>query len=84
MFDLKDAAGVMLEVNACRKTYGDRYIKINAFDSTLGFETVRLSFIVNRPKDESGFCLVRNEEAARKIQYQLRSYATERPEGDRY
>lgn len=84
MFDLKDAAGVMLEVKACRKTYGDRYIKINAFDSTLGFETVRLSFIVNRPKDESGFCLVRNEEAARKIQYQLRSYATERPEGDRY
>ena len=34
MFDLQDAAGVMMELNACRKIYGDRYIRLSAFDST--------------------------------------------------
>ncbi|CAG1016183.1 MAG: ribulose bisphosphate carboxylase small subunit [Rhizobiaceae bacterium] len=50
MFDLKDAAGVMMELAECRKAVGESYIRINAFDSTRGFETVRMSFIVNRPK----------------------------------
>src|SRR5580765_8964359 len=38
MFDLRDAAGVMMEVKACRKAFPDHYIRINAFDSTRGFE----------------------------------------------
>jgi len=84
MFDLKDAAGVMLEVNACRKAWPDRYIKVNAFDSTRGFETMRLSFIVNRPAEEPGFELVRQESEGRDLRYTLRSYATGRPEGRRY
>ena len=41
MFDLKDAAGVLMEVRACRAQYPDHYIKVNAFDSTHGFETLR-------------------------------------------
>src|SRR5689334_22603366 len=61
MFNLKDAAGVMLEVNACRKAYPDHYIKINAFDSTRGVESVCLSFIIQRPKVEPSFRLVRQE-----------------------
>ncbi len=39
MFEIKDAAGIMFEVNACRKTHSALYLKVNAFDSTLGFET---------------------------------------------
>src|SRR3972149_5177236 len=65
MFDLRDAAGVMTEVQAARGTFPDHYIKLNAFDSTRGFETIRLSFIVNRPPHEPGFALGREEAAPR-------------------
>ena len=54
MFDLHDAKGVLMELNACRKVYGDRYIRLSAFDSSHGWESVRISFIVNRPKNEDG------------------------------
>jgi len=84
MFDLKDAAGVLAEVNACRKTFPNHYVKVNAFDSTKGWEALRLSFIVNRPKAEPGFGLVREEEAGRNQRYTTRAYAADRPEGARY
>ena len=32
MFDLKDAAGVMMEVRACRDAHPDSYIRLNAFE----------------------------------------------------
>ena len=67
MFDLRDAAGVMMEVKACRKAFPDHYIRINAFDSSRGFETVRLSFIVNRPKVEPSFTYSRTEVAGRTV-----------------
>jgi ribulose-bisphosphate carboxylase small chain len=84
MFDLRDAGGVMTEVLACRKAHPHTYIRVNAFDSTRGFETTRLSFIVNRPAKEPGFQLKRNEVGGRSIQYTLESYATQKPEGSRY
>jgi ribulose-bisphosphate carboxylase small chain len=84
MFDLADAAGVMAEVAACRAAFPDRYIKINAFDSTQGWESTRLSFIVNRPKNEPGFRVVRQEAAGRTVRYTVESYAVDRPEGSRY
>ncbi len=84
MFDLKDAAGAMGEVNACRKSFPNHYVKVTAFDSTPGWESLRLSFIVNRPKNEPGFELVRGEAEGRNIRYTTRSYATARPEGERY
>jgi ribulose-bisphosphate carboxylase small chain len=84
MFDLKDAAGVMAEVNACRKTFPNHYVKVNAFDSTKGWESLRLSFIVGRPKQEPGFDLVRAEGAGRMQRYTTRSYAADRPAGERY
>jgi ribulose-bisphosphate carboxylase small chain len=67
MFDLRDAAGVMMEVRACRKAFPNLYIRLNAFDSTRGFETVRLSFIVNRPKVEPTFKYTRTEVAGRTV-----------------
>jgi ribulose-bisphosphate carboxylase small chain len=84
MFDLKDAAGIMSEVEACRKAYPNHYIKLNAFDSTSGWEALRLSFIINRPKHEPGFVLERQETQGRSIRYTTRSYATRDPEGERY
>jgi ribulose-bisphosphate carboxylase small chain len=75
MFDLKDAAGVMMEVSACRKAWPDAYIRLNAFDSTRGFETVTMSFIVNRPKVEPKLVLTRTEANSRVQRY---AYTTAR------
>jgi ribulose-bisphosphate carboxylase small chain len=84
MFDVHDAAGVLREINGCRDAYPNRYIKLNAFDSTRGFETMRLSFIVNRPHDEPGFHLERGESAGRRQHYSIRGYATDAAPGRRY
>lgn len=84
MFDLKDAAGVMIELKACRDAFPDHYIKINAFDSTHGWEALRLSFIVNRPNHEPGFALMREEGQGRQVHYTTRSYAADKPAGARY
>ena len=86
MFDLKDAAGVVTELKACRDTFGrNHYIRLMAFDSTRGVETIVMSFIVNRPADEPGFRLVRQEEPGRTMRYSIESYAVQaRPEGSRY
>lgn len=84
MFHLPDAAGVMLEVIACRKAFPQHYIKLNAFDSTRGIESIRLSFVVNRPTDEPGFGLVRQETAGRNVRYTTTAYSAQRPVGKRY
>jgi ribulose-bisphosphate carboxylase small chain len=84
MFDMKDAAGIMHEINQCRKAYPNHYVRVNGFDSTRGWETVRLSFIVNRPEHEPGFHVLRQEGPGRSIRYTLHSYATEKPKGERY
>ena len=72
MFDAKDAAAVLRELTECRKTFPDHYIKVNAFDSTAGIESLRLSFIVNRPAREPEFSLQRQEAAGRMQRYALR------------
>ncbi len=84
MFDLKDPAGILYEINECRKAYPNHYIRVTAYDSTRGWETPRMSFIVNRPKEEPGFGLVRTETNDRHIVYTVRPYATEKPENERY
>ncbi len=84
MFDLQDAAGVMQELKACRETFPQHYIRLMAFDSTRGIESIAMSFIVNRPDHEPGFGLVRQEGEGRMIRYTVHSYATDKPEGQRY
>ena len=84
MFDLRDPAGVLLEVNACRKAYPQHYIRINAFDATNGVESLKLSFIVNRPDEEPGFSLHRTEGPGRSMVYTTHSYAAQKPAGSRY
>ena len=83
MFDLKDASAILTEVNACRKTFPNHYIRVTAFDATQGVESVQMSYIVNRPKKEPGFGLTRQEIGGRQIQYTVHSSATDTPEGER-
>ena len=85
-FDLEpDEADVALrDVNACREAYPNHYIKVVAYDSSLGRQTSALSFIVNRPAEEPGFRLERQDKADRQMRYTIHPYAQEQPMGRRY
>jgi ribulose-bisphosphate carboxylase small chain len=76
MFDLQDAAGVLLELQHCRKTFPNHYIRLMAFDSTRGVESIVMSFIVNRPKNEPGFGLIRQEARGRTLRYTVQSHGS--------
>ncbi|PWB79595.1 MAG: ribulose bisphosphate carboxylase small subunit [Methylocystaceae bacterium] len=84
LFDLRDAAPVLRELQACRKAFPEHYIRISAFDSSHGWESVRLSFIVGRPTKEPGFRLLRQETEGRNQRYTTIAYAADKPEGERY
>jgi len=84
MFDLKDPAGVMEELERCRETFPNYYIRVNGYDRSLGRQTTALSFIVHRPKDEPGFRLERQEGNDRQMRYTCAAYAADKPEGQRY
>lgn len=71
MFDIRDAAAVMMELAACREQHPGDYIRLNAFHSERGFETVRMSFIVQRPAVETGFDLRRQEVRGRTVNVTL-------------
>ena len=84
MFDLRDAAGVLVEVEACRRQFPRHYVRLMAFDSTRGIESIAMSFIVQRPEEEPGFGVQRQEVQGRSMRYTIRGYAAERPEMQRY
>jgi ribulose-bisphosphate carboxylase small chain len=73
-----------MELKECRSTFPKHYIRLIAFDSTRGVESIKMCFIVNRPDNEPGFGLYRQEVRGRKMNYTVRSYATDRPDGERY
>lgn len=73
MFDLKDAAAIMLEIEACRKAFPNHYVRVNGYDRSLGRATTALSFLVNRPNPEPELRLERTETADRQIHYTLRT-----------
>ena len=76
----------MFEINSCRKAKPSYYVKVNAFDNSRGVESCCLSFIVQRPtSNEPGFQLQRQESDSQEtIRYTIQSYASTRPEGERY
>ena len=84
MFEIADVAAAMHEVTACRTACPDHYIRVSAYDASLGRQTTALSFIVNRPADEPGFRLDRQESSDRRIRYSLHPYATDQQAGQRY
>jgi ribulose-bisphosphate carboxylase small chain len=84
MFDQRDPDAIMSALRACREAHPREYIKLTAYDRSLGRQTTALSFIVNRPPVEPGFALDRTEGSDRRQRYALRSYAVQRPAGERY
>ena len=85
LFDVKDPASVMFELNEARKSCASGYIRINAFNASYGTESCAMSFIVNRPVNEPGFYLDRQEGSGRHINYTIKSYSVQaNPEGGRY
>ena len=74
----------MQDVHACREAYPNHYIKVVCYDSSLGRQTARLSFIVNRPDEEPGYRLERQDKADRQIRYTVYPYAQEDAVGRRY
>ena len=84
MFGLADPAGAMDEVLACRAAYPGHYVRVTAYDASLGRQTTALSFIVGRPATEPGFRLDRQETTDRRVRYSLHPYAAGQPRGQRY
>ena len=85
LFDSKDPAAILFELNMCRKAKPNYYIKLVAFDNTRGVESSVMSYIVQRPSYEPGFRLVRQEVAGRKLIYTIEAYAPMmKPETERY
>jgi ribulose-bisphosphate carboxylase small chain len=87
MFDLtEDEVDVaMRDVRACREAHSNIYVKVVAYDRSLGRQTSAMSFIVNRPEHEPGFKLERQETNDRVIRYTITSYAVDvAPHLERY
>ncbi len=84
MFDMKDPAGVLMEINECRKTFPQYYIRVMASDATRGVESPKMSYIVNRPDKEPGYHLIREERNGRSQGYSIVPYSNDKPEGERY
>lgn len=84
MFDVVDAAGPLQEVKRCRDAFPNHYIRLTAYDPSYGRQTTALAFIVNRPLEEPGFRLDRQEGADRSMRYTIHSYAADVPKGARY
>jgi len=85
LFDIKDPAAVLFEINMVKKAKPNYYIKVASFDNSRGVESCVSAFIVQRPAYEPGFRLVRQEGAGRNIVYTIESYASSaKPEGERY
>ncbi len=86
LFDLPvdEVEVVMRDVRACREAHPGHYVKIAAYDASLGRQTTALSFIVNRPPDEPGFRLDRIESHDRVMRYRVHRYAVDKPAGVRY
>ena len=71
LFDLDEPDGVITEINACRSTFPQHYIRVLAYDATLGRQTTALSFLVNRPDDEPEHHLERTEGSDRRQAYSV-------------
>ena len=77
LFDVKDPATVMFELNQARKGSPCGYIRINAFNASYGVESCAMSFIAQRPRVEPGFYVERQEGAGRFIRYTIKSYVVQ-------
>lgn len=84
LFDLAEPDGVLREINDCRTQFPNHYVRVLAYDASLGRQTTAMSFLVQRPSEEPGFRFDRTEGPDRQQRYALRPYATTLPAGQRY
>ena len=84
MFDLVDPAGVLREIQSCRASFPHHYIRVLAFDASLGRQTTAMMFLVQRPGVEPGFRLQRTEGTDRQQTYSVQAYSSEQPSSQRY
>jgi len=52
-FEDVTADAVVDEINRCRVAFPNHYVKVTMLDPALGRQTVSLSFIVHRPRDDA-------------------------------
>lgn len=84
LFDLAEPDGVLAQIDECRRTYPGHYVRVLAYDASLGRQSTAMSFLVQRPAKEPGFLLERVEGPGRTQHYSVRTYATDKPAGARY
>jgi ribulose-bisphosphate carboxylase small chain len=84
LFDLDEPDAVLAEINACRVTFPRQYVRVLAYDASLGRQTTALQFLVQRPAHEPGLALTRIEGGDRRQAYGVRAYATDRAPDARY
>ncbi len=82
--EAKDGSAIVAGVKRCREAFPNHYVRVTAYDATYGRQTTALSFIVQRPAEEPGVAVERQEGPDRQIRYTLRSYAANQPPGQRY
>jgi ribulose-bisphosphate carboxylase small chain len=59
MFDLAEPDGVLAQINECRTAFPGHYIRVLAYDASLGRQSTAMSFLVQSPASEPGFLLER-------------------------
>lgn len=69
LFDLDEPDGALAEVNACRSTFPRDYVRVLAYDASLGRQTTALQFLVQRPAVEDELVLTRTEGSDRRQTY---------------
>jgi ribulose-bisphosphate carboxylase small chain len=79
LFDLTDPRPALDEIDACRRAFPDHHVKVSAFDSRKGRETIALSFLVQRPDTEVAYALERQHAPGRTTRYALRPVEPPRP-----
>ena len=84
MFDLDEPDGALVHIDECRTSHPGHYVRVTAYDASLGRQSTAMSFLVQRPEEEPRLLLERVEGADRTQRYAVRSQATHRPAGARY
>ena len=83
LFDQDEPDAVLAEINACRATFPHHYVRVLAYDASLGRQTTALQFLVQRPPHEPGLALTRLEGSDRRQTYGVHAYAADGPPGVR-
>ncbi len=73
LFDLLEPDGVMAQIRECREANPAHYVRVMAYDASLGRQTTALSFLVQRPGVELDLQLSRTEGGGRVQSYAVRT-----------